>query len=240
VLLSRTRSRTIGRERDLRHPPLSTSAVLVARRPRMPGFAEKSVGRGAYDETGFCVPRAGVDPTITLFWTSDLCSELCPHARHFPSREGHRAPPPVPVRSNGRPAHPPPGRGRAGPSPAPAVPFSRSSRSVGSSRAPAGGGTHASARPRCSGRPPGGPRSKRYPRPTSRPPLPRLPDGPRPQRRSPTLRFPSPRTSIRPRSRPFAAGAEALSPAKLLAVILPAFPGTSEARALEVSGRLLA
>ena len=81
---------------------------------------------------------------------------------------------------------------------------------------------------------------RRYPRPSSRPPLPRSPDGPRPQRRSPTLRFPSPRTSIRPRSRLLAAGAEALSPAELIAVILRAFPGTSDARALELSGRLLA
>ena len=44
---------------------------------------------------------------------------------------------------------------------------------------------------------------RRYPRPSSRPasrpPLPRSPDGPRPQRRSPTLRFPSPRTSGRGR-----------------------------------------
>jgi len=45
---------------------------------------------------------------------------------------------------------------------------------------------------------------------------------------------------VRPWSRLFAAGAEALSPAELIAVILWAFPGTSDALALELSGRLIA
>jgi hypothetical protein len=45
---------------------------------------------------------------------------------------------------------------------------------------------------------------------------------------------------IRPRSRLFAAGAEALSPAEFLAVIFSAFPGIGDALALELSGRLLA
>jgi hypothetical protein len=45
---------------------------------------------------------------------------------------------------------------------------------------------------------------------------------------------------IRPRSRLFAAGAEALSPAELIAVIFSAFPGSGDALAIELSGRLLA
>ncbi len=44
---------------------------------------------------------------------------------------------------------------------------------------------------------------------------------------------------MRPRTRLFAAGAEALSPAELLAVVLRAFPGTGDARAIALSGRLL-
>lgn len=44
---------------------------------------------------------------------------------------------------------------------------------------------------------------------------------------------------MRPRTRLFAAGAEALSPAELLALVLRAFPGTGDARALELSGLLL-
>lgn len=44
---------------------------------------------------------------------------------------------------------------------------------------------------------------------------------------------------MRPRTRLLYAGAEALSPTELLAVVLRAFPGTGDARALELSGRLL-
>lgn len=44
---------------------------------------------------------------------------------------------------------------------------------------------------------------------------------------------------MRPRTRLRDAGAEALSPAELLAVIFAAFPGTGDARALELAARLI-
>ncbi|WP_407690865.1 RadC family protein [Rubrobacter tropicus] len=44
---------------------------------------------------------------------------------------------------------------------------------------------------------------------------------------------------IRPRTRLRTAGAEALSPAELLAVIFSAFPGTGDARTLELAARLV-
>lgn len=44
---------------------------------------------------------------------------------------------------------------------------------------------------------------------------------------------------LRPRVRLLASGAEALSPAELLAVVLSAFPGTGDASALDLAGRLI-
>ena len=44
---------------------------------------------------------------------------------------------------------------------------------------------------------------------------------------------------LRPRNRLFAAGAEALSSAELLAVLFSAFPGTGDAAAMELAGRLI-
>jgi DNA repair protein RadC len=44
---------------------------------------------------------------------------------------------------------------------------------------------------------------------------------------------------LRPRVRLRSVGAEALSAAELLAVLLSAFPGTTEARALELAGRAI-
>ena len=45
---------------------------------------------------------------------------------------------------------------------------------------------------------------------------------------------------MRPRTRLLGAGAEALSPAELLAVLFSGFPGTGDARALELAGRIVA
>jgi hypothetical protein len=80
---------------------------------------------------------------------------------------------------------------------------------------------------------------RRYPRPSSRPPLPCSPDDSRPGEEVADSPVSLPE-DIRPRSRLVAAGAEALSPAELIAVVLRPFPGTSAALALELSGRLLA
>ena len=55
--------------------------------------------------------------------------------------------------------------------------------------------------------------------------------------RSPTPPLPD---ELRPRARLCAVGAEALSSAELLAVVLSAFPGTGDAAALELAGRLVA
>ena len=49
----------------------------------------------------------------------------------------------------------------------------------------------------------------------------------------------SPAHELRPKVRLLSAGAEALSSAELLALLFSAFPGTGEARALELAGRLL-
>ena len=55
--------------------------------------------------------------------------------------------------------------------------------------------------------------------------------------RSPTPPLPD---ELRPRARLCAVGAEALSSAELLAVVLSAFPGTGDAAALELAGRIVA
>lgn len=52
-------------------------------------------------------------------------------------------------------------------------------------------------------------------------------------------RDPPPAEEVRPRVRLRSAGAEALSAAELLAVLFCAFPGTGEARALKLAGRVI-
>jgi hypothetical protein len=128
----------------------------------MPEFAETSVGRGAHDETGFCVPRAGVDPTIPP--SEPLISALSPAHTLVTFRAGTEA------------------------ALAPAAPT------------PVGGSE---------------------------------PEGETP-RDAATLP-----QDIRPRSRLFAAGAEALSAAEFLAELLCTFPGTNEKGALDLAVALL-